>query len=94
MSSPQQFPTEIWSIDRIRPYEKNARKIPQVAIDKVARSLKEFGWQQPIVVEENGLIVVGHVRRLGALQERVDGGASLDRPRSDAGTDQSVPADG
>jgi hypothetical protein len=30
---------EIWSLDRIQPYEKNARKIPQRAIDKVAASL-------------------------------------------------------
>jgi len=59
---------EIWSLDRIRPYEKNARKIPQKAIDKVALSLKTYGWQQPIVVEPNGTMIVGHVRRLGALQ--------------------------
>jgi ParB-like chromosome segregation protein Spo0J len=59
---------EIWSLDRIRPYEKNARKIPQRAVDKVAASLQEYGWQQPIVVDKHGVIVVGHVRRLGALQ--------------------------
>jgi DNA modification methylase len=59
---------EIWSLDRIRPYEKNARKIPQTAIDKVALSLKTYGWQQPIVVDANGTTIVGHVRRLAALQ--------------------------
>jgi DNA modification methylase len=59
---------EIWSLNRIRPYEKNARKIPQRAVDKVAASLQEYGWQQPIVVDKQGVIVVGHVRRLGALQ--------------------------
>ncbi len=59
---------EIWSLDRIRPYEKNARKIPKRAVDKVAASLLEFGWQQPIVVDKKGVIVVGHVRRLAALQ--------------------------
>src|SRR5271169_2737503 len=59
---------EIWSLDRIRPYEKDARKIPLRAIDKVAASLQEFGWQQPIVVDKEGVIVVGHVRRLAALQ--------------------------
>ena len=50
------------------PYEKNARKIPQRAIDTVAASLEEYGWQQPIVVDKHGVIVVGHVRRLAALQ--------------------------
>jgi hypothetical protein len=59
---------EIRPLSEITPYEKNARKIPQRAIDKVAASLLEYGWQQPIVVDKNGVIVVGHVRRLGALQ--------------------------
>jgi len=59
---------EIRPFHEIFPYEKNARKIPQRAIDKVAASLLEFGWQQPIVVDKHGVIVVGHVRRLAALQ--------------------------
>src|SRR5690242_6682260 len=61
---------EMWPLDRIKPYERNARKIPQSAIDKVALSLREFGAQQPIVVDAQGIIIVGHVRRLAALQER------------------------
>ena len=59
---------EMWPLERIRPYEKNARKIPQRAVDKVAASLQEFGWQQPIVVDKHGVIIVGHARRLAALQ--------------------------
>lgn len=59
---------EIWSLDRIRPYEKNARKIPRSAVDKIAASLQEFGPRQPIVVDAHGVIVVGHVRRLAALK--------------------------
>jgi DNA modification methylase len=59
---------EVWPLARIQPCEKNARKIPQRAIDKVAASLQEYGWQQPIVVDKHGVIVVGHVRRLAALQ--------------------------
>ena len=43
---------ELWSIDRPVPYSKNPRKIPQSAIEKVAASIKEFGWRQPIVVEK------------------------------------------
>src|ERR1019366_6315672 len=52
----------------INPYKQNARKIPQRAIDKVASSLKEFGWQQPIVIDKQGVIVVGHTRWLAAQQ--------------------------
>lgn len=59
---------EVWPIGRLLPYQKNARVIPQSAIDKVAASLKEFGWQQPVVVEQNGEIVAGHTRRLAAIK--------------------------
>ena len=59
---------EIRPLSEIFPFEKNARKNPQRAIDKVAASLLEYGWQQPIVVDKQGVVVVGHVRRLGALQ--------------------------
>lgn len=59
---------ELWPIDKPIPYARNARKIPQSAIDKVAASIKEFGWQQPIVVDVNRVIVVGHVRLLAAKQ--------------------------
>ena len=53
---------EMWSIDRPLPYVRNARKIPQQAIDKVAGSLNEFGWRQPIVVDTKEVIIVGHTR--------------------------------
>ena len=59
---------ELWPVDKPLPYARNARKIPQSAIDKVAASIKEFGWQQPIVVDVNRVIVVGHVRLLAAKQ--------------------------
>ena len=62
------FDVEWWPIERVIPYERNARIIPQKAVDKVAASLKEFGWRQPIVVDPQGIIVVGHARRMGALQ--------------------------
>jgi len=57
---------EMWPIDKPIPYIRNARKIPQSAIDKVAGSLKEFGWRQPIVVDTSGVIIVGHTRLKGA----------------------------
>src|SRR5437667_8850924 len=56
----------LWPIDNVRPYTRNARRIPQRAIDKVAASIQEFGWRQPIVVDHKGVIVCGHVRLLAA----------------------------
>ncbi len=59
---------ELWPIDKLIPYARNARKIPQGAIDKVAASIKEFGWRQPIVVDGDRVVVAGHVRLLAAKQ--------------------------
>jgi hypothetical protein len=57
---------EVWPIAKPVPYARNARKIPQTAIDKVAGSIKEFGFRQPIVVDKGGVIVAGHTRHLAA----------------------------
>ena len=47
-------------ITKIIPYINNPRK--NLNIDKVASSIKEFGFQQPIVVDEENIIIVGHTR--------------------------------
>lgn len=52
-------------IEKIKPYDKNPRN-NQSAVDKVAKSLEEFGWQQPIVLDKNYVIVAGHTRYLAA----------------------------
>lgn len=49
------------SIDKIKPYENNPRNNDK-AVNAVANSIKEFGWQQPIVVDEKGVIIAGHTR--------------------------------
>lgn len=55
-----------WPIDKPIPYARNSRKIPERAIDKVAASIKEFGWRQAIVVDKDGVIICGHARLLAA----------------------------
>lgn len=49
------------SVDEIKPYKKNPRD-NSLAIEDVAKSIKEFGFQQPIVVDTKGVIIVGHTR--------------------------------
>lgn len=49
-------------IDSIRPAPDNPRKITDKAVEVVALSLKRFGWQQPIVVDSDGVIIAGHTR--------------------------------
>ena len=46
----------------IKPYTKNAKKHPKKQIEQIANSIKEFGMNQPIVVDKNGFIIVGHGR--------------------------------
>jgi DNA modification methylase len=53
--------TEIWDISHIKPYPQNPR-VNDAAVEAVARSIQEFGWRQPIVVDADGMIVVGHTR--------------------------------
>ena len=48
-------------IGDITPYEKNPRKNDS-AVDAVADSIREFGWQQPIVIDKDGVIIAGHTR--------------------------------
>jgi len=55
-----------WPIDRVRPYDGNPRTISPAAIDKVAASLTAFGWRQPLVVDADGVLIVGHTRLAAA----------------------------
>ena len=54
-------------LNAIRPYENNPRKNDK-AVETVARSLEQYGFQQPIVVDKNNIIVVGHTRYRAAKQ--------------------------
>jgi len=47
-----------------KPYYKNAKKHPDKQLKQIAKSIKAFGWQQPIVVDKDGVIIVGHGRWL------------------------------
>lgn len=54
-------------IEQLIPYEKNARNNTQ-SIDKVAKSIKKFGFKVPIVIDKNNVIVAGHTRHAAAKQ--------------------------
>ena len=49
-------------IDLIKPYKNNPREIPMESVQKVMNSIREFGNNQPIVVDNDNVIVVGHTR--------------------------------
>lgn len=48
-------------VDEIIPYEKNPR-INDAAVDAVAKSIKEFGFRVPLVLDQNNVIITGHTR--------------------------------
>ena len=58
-------------IDDLRPYERNPRRNTK-AVDKVADSLKTYGWQQAIVVDIDHTIVAGHTRWLAAKKLKME----------------------
>lgn len=57
---------ELCSTSKVRPFPTNPRIIPAAAVEIVAKSITEFGWQQPLVVDTDYVLVVGHVRLLAA----------------------------
>ena len=57
---------EYISIGDIKPYTKNAKKHPQDQIERIAKSIKEFGFKQPLVVDKHNVLVIGHGRLLAS----------------------------
>ncbi len=62
---------ELRPLAEIKPYERNPR-INNAAVEAVARSIREFGFRQPIVVDADGVIVVGHTRWKAAQKLGLD----------------------
>ncbi|UCC30997.1 MAG: ParB N-terminal domain-containing protein [Phycisphaerales bacterium] len=58
---------ELRPLAEIKPYEKNPR-INDAAVEAVARSIREFGFRQPVVVDAHGVIVCGHTRLKAAAK--------------------------
>lgn len=62
----EQFNIEWKDIASVKPYARNAKKHNETQIANVAESIKQFGWQQPIVCDADGVIIIGHCRLLAA----------------------------
>ena len=57
---------ELWPFDRLRPYDRNPRTHSEAQVDQIAASMVEFGWTNPVLVDEQGGILAGHGRLLAA----------------------------
>ena len=56
----------------VLPYLRNAKKHNETQINNVAQSIKEFGFTQPIVVDKDNNIIIGHCRTLAAQKLGID----------------------
>jgi len=57
---------KILKIDDIKPYERNAKTHTLEQINKIARSIERFGFNQPLLIDKNNYIVAGHGRYMAA----------------------------
>lgn len=76
-------------LSEIKPYKKNAKKHDETQIKNVMQSIKEFGVVQPIVVDRNNTIIIGHCRyeamkRLGYDELQEDWVKVVDLPEEEA----------
>lgn len=77
------------SINDLKPYPQNAKKHPSEQVEHIANSIREFGFQQPIVVDKDNVVVIGHGRLLAAKKLNMD---SVPCVRADDLTDEQIKA--
>ena len=59
---------ELWPIERLIPYDRNARTHSDEQIEQIARSIREFGFTNPILVDTRAGILAGHARLRAAVR--------------------------
>lgn len=69
LSAPQAWPAnsvEMRLVSELTPYARNSRTHSEDQIAKLARSIEEFGWTIPVLIDENGVLIAGHGRIMAA----------------------------
>lgn len=59
---------EMMRTEDLIPYAQNAKVHPPEQVERIANSIKRFGWQQPIVVDKDNVVVIGHGRLFAAKE--------------------------
>jgi ParB-like chromosome segregation protein Spo0J len=57
---------ERWPIGKLTPYARNARTHSPEQVTQIAQAITEFGWTNPVLVDEKGIMIAGHGRVLAA----------------------------
>jgi DNA modification methylase len=63
---------EMWPLDRLKPYQRNARTHSDAQVAQIAASIVEFGFTAPLLVSEDGGILAGHGRLAAARKLDLD----------------------
>lgn len=58
---------ELWDVSALKPHPGNAKKHSNDQVETLAGLIKKFGWTQPIIIEGDGTVIIGHGRRLAAI---------------------------
>src|ERR1700686_4062520 len=59
---------ELWPVEKLIPYDQNARTHSDEQIEQIARSIQKFGFTNPILVDTGAGLRAGHARLRGALR--------------------------
>src|ERR1700739_3019348 len=59
---------ERWPIERLIPYANNARLHSEADLDKITASIRKRGWTNPVLVDEQGVLIAGHGRVAAAAK--------------------------
>lgn len=68
MGSRPQLKIEYRSTEQLIPYARNARIHDPAQIDQIAASIRDFGWTNPVLIDESDVIIAGHGRVMAARQ--------------------------
>ena len=61
------------SVENLIPYAKNAKKHPQEQVEQIKQSISEFGFNDPLAVDENNVLIEGHAILIGQVQKALKG---------------------
>src|SRR5215831_12050141 len=59
---------ELWSSDQLIPYGANPRLHSETDVEKIAASIRKWGWTNPVLVDEQGVLIAGHGRAAAAAR--------------------------
>lgn len=59
---------QLWPLERVKPYERNVKRHDDEQIDRIVQSILTTGFDQPIVVDKDGVIIKGHGRRIACIK--------------------------